>query len=289
MLISASYKTDLPAWYGEWFMNRLRAGFCEMRNPYNNVVSTVPLTREAVEGFVFWTRRIGPFLRHLPEVRERGYPFIIHHGLMDYPRALERTQVEPEQVARDLHTVAREYHPRVVIWRYDPILCTSLTPLEWHVRNFARLAALLAGATDEVVVSFAQFYQKTERNLARAAAEHDFTWEDPTTEVKCELIAELAGIAQAQGIQLAVCAQSGYVVPGTVEARCVDPFRLSEVAGYAIHAPKQPHRPGCGCYQARDIGAYNTCPHGCAYGYTVASCDGARQRHQRHDPQAAGL
>jgi len=289
MIISASYKTDLPAWYGEWFMNRLRAGFCEMINPYNNVVSTVPLTRETVDGFVFWTRNIGPFLPHLPEIRERGHPFIVHQGMMGYPRELERTQVDPARAARDVHALARDYSPRVTVWRYDPILFTSLTPFEWHLSNFARLAALLAGATDEVVVSFAQVYKKTERNLDKAAKVHGFTWEDPADEVKRELVAALAAIAQTHGMQLAVCAQSGLLVPGAVEARCVDPFRLSEVAGYAIHAPKKPHRPGCGCYQAKDIGAYNTCPNGCLYCYAVAGCEGARQRYQRHDPQAARL
>lgn len=289
MIISASYKTDLPAWYGEWFMNRLRAGFCETLNPYNSALSTVPLTRETVEGFVFWTRNVGPFLPHLPEVRERGFPFLVHHGLMAYPRALELTPVAPERVAREVHLLAREYHPRAVVWRYDPLVCTSLTPLDWHVRNFARLAALLAGATDEVVVSFAQLYQKTQRNLDRAAREFGFTWDDPTEEVKRELVAVLAGIAQAHSMQLTVCAQSGYLVGGALEARCVDPFRLSDVAGYAIHAPQKPHRPGCGCYQAKDIGAYNTCPNGCVYCYAVAGCEGARQRYGRHDPTAARL
>lgn len=289
MLISASYKTDLPAWYGEWFMTRLRAGFCEMLNPYNNRTSTVSLTRESVEGFIFWTRNIGPFLRHLPEVRQRGFPFIVHHGLMAYPRALERTQVSEAQAVTNLHALARDYHPRVAVWRYDPILFTSLTPYEWHVSNFARLAGLVAGAIDEVVISFAQIYQKTQRNLDRAAQAHGFTWEDPAAEVKRKLVGELVAIAQARGIQVAVCAQSEYAVAGSVEARCVDPFRLSEVAGYAIHAPKKPHREGCGCYQAKDIGAYNTCPHGCTYCYAVASCEGARARYQRHDPLVARL
>ncbi|MEN6548876.1 MAG: DUF1848 family protein, partial [Armatimonadia bacterium] len=121
MIISASYKTDLPAWYGEWFMNRLRAGYCEVANPYNNAVSTVPLTPPEVDGFVFWTRNIGPFTKYLPEVRERGYPFVVHVGVLGYPQALERTQVPPERAAEDMRKLAGAYHPRNAIWRYDPI------------------------------------------------------------------------------------------------------------------------------------------------------------------------
>lgn len=289
MIISASYKTDIPAWYGEWFVNRLRAGYALVANPYNNVVSRVELTREAVDGFVFWTRRIRPFLKHLPELRERGFPFIVHQGILGYPRELEVTQMPVEQAAEDMHLPAREYHRRTAIWRYDPILFTSLTPFEWHLSNFQRIAEQVSGATDEVVVSFAQIYQKTQRNLEQAAREHGFTWEDPADEVKRELAGQLAEIAREYGIQLSMCAQSQYLVEGVAEARCVDPFRLSEVAGYMIEAPKKPHRKGCGCYQSKDIGAYNTCPHGCVYCYAVAGCTAARERLKGHDPEAERL
>lgn len=74
MIISASYKTDIPTFYGEWFINRLRAGSCKMRNPYSGRVYHVDLTREGVDGIVFWTKNIGPFLEALKEVQEKGYP-----------------------------------------------------------------------------------------------------------------------------------------------------------------------------------------------------------------------
>lgn len=202
--------------------------------------------------------------------------------------ALERTQVAPARAAATLHTLARDYHRRAAVWRYDPLLLTSLTDCEWHLRNFRRLAGMLAGATDEVVISFAQFYAKTRRGLQRAAREHGFTWEDPAEEVKRALVGELSGIARGHGLQLTVCAQSHYVVPGAREARCIDPLRLSEVAGYMITAPQKPHRT-CGCYQSKDIGTYNTCPHGCVYCYAVAEAQAARTRHRLHDPLSARL
>lgn len=289
MIISASYKTDLPAWYGEWFISRLRAGYALVANPYNNVVSRVSLTRDSVDGFVFWTRWIRPFLGHLPEVRERGFPFIVHQGILGYPRALESTQTPVERAAQDMHTLAREYHPRVAVWRYDPILFTSLTPFDWHLSNFRQIAGQVAGATDEVVVSFAQIYQKTRRNVEQAAREYGFTWEDPADEMKRELAGRLAQIAGEYGLQLSMCAQSQYIVRGVAEARCIDPFRLSDVAGYMIQALKKPHRKGCGCYQSKDIGTYNTCPHGCVYCYAVASCPAAKARLKQHDPAGERL
>ena len=79
MIISASYKTDIPTFYGEWFMNRLRAGYCKMINPYNRRTVLVPLARTDVDGFVFWTKNVAPFLMYLREVHERGYPFVVQH------------------------------------------------------------------------------------------------------------------------------------------------------------------------------------------------------------------
>jgi len=77
MLISASYKTDIPAFYGEWFINRLLAGYCKMVNPYGRQIYTVSLARHDAEAFIFWTKNLGPFLRYLPEVASRGYPFVV--------------------------------------------------------------------------------------------------------------------------------------------------------------------------------------------------------------------
>ena len=77
MIISASYKTDIPTFYGEWFMNRLKARYCKMVNPYSQQVYSVDLTPKSVDGFVFLTKNIGPFLKPLAEVKRIGYPFIV--------------------------------------------------------------------------------------------------------------------------------------------------------------------------------------------------------------------
>ncbi len=84
MIISASYKTDIPTFYGDWFMRRLHAGYCKSVNPYSRQVYRVPLDRQAVDGFVFWTKNIAPFLKHLPAVRERGFPFVVQYTINGY-------------------------------------------------------------------------------------------------------------------------------------------------------------------------------------------------------------
>ncbi|MCA9049546.1 MAG: DUF1848 family protein, partial [Planctomycetaceae bacterium] len=90
MIISASYKTDIPTFYGEWFMNRLRAGYCKMVNPWNRKqISRVSLDLRDVDGIIFWTKNIAPFIPHLEEVHGRGYRFVVQHTINAYPRALE--------------------------------------------------------------------------------------------------------------------------------------------------------------------------------------------------------
>lgn len=285
MIISASYRTDIPAFYGAWFMKRLEAGFCRVENPYSGLPYRVSLRREDVDGFVFWTKNLTPFMDSLATVRERGFPFIVEYSITGYPRQLEFSVVDSDRAVTHIRRLAADYGGRVPVWRYDPILFTSLTPPDFHRENFTRLAAALAGATDEVVISFAQIYQKTRRNLTWAAGKFDFTWDDPPDAVKLELAAELTTIAQQHRMRLTVCSQNQYIVPGAAAARCVDAGRLADVAGKSIRAPVKGNRPDCACHLSRDIGAYDTCPHGCVYCYAVRDRDLAQERYRQHDPE----
>lgn len=284
MIVSASYKTDIPAFYGEWFRRRLEAGFCRMVNPYNNRTATVPLNRDAVDGFVFWTRNLGPFTGALDAVAARGFPFVVQYTVTGYPRGLDAATIEAERAIGHIASVAARFGRRAAVWRYDPVVFSSLTPADWHRATFARLAARLAGAVDEVVVSVMQPYRKTGRNLDAAAGAQGFAWRDPPADEKRALLVDLAAVAADQGLRFAVCGQPELVAPGAAEARCIDAARLSDVAGRPIRAARKPHRPTCACDASRDIGDYNTCPHGCVYCYAVQSRTLAKRRFAAHDP-----
>lgn len=289
MIISASYKTDIPAFYGDWVRARLRAGEAWVRNPYGGPPFRVGLTPEEASGIVFWTRNLEPFAPHLPEVRDAGLPFVVQYTVLGYPTALDRAVIAPERSVAALHRLAQDWGPRAGVWRYDPILLTSLTPPAWHLETFGRLAEALRGAVDEVIVSFAQIYRKTERNLTQAAAAHGFTWSDPPAEDKRTLLAALRDIATAHGLRLSLCAQRELLTDGVHDAACIDAIRLRDVAGGPLRSTRKAHRKACGCWQSRDIGAYDTCPHGCTYCYAVRSRELAKTRRQGHDPANAFL
>jgi hypothetical protein len=281
VIVSASYRTDIPAFYADWFLRRLDAGFARVANPYGGEVQTVPLTPGAVAGLVLWTRNIRPLLPHLDRVRALA-PFTVQFTATGYPRALESSVIAAGEAVAQLAELSRRFGRRVAVWRYDPIVTT---PLIDHERNFAALAKALAGTVDEAVLSFVHPYRKTARNLDRAGV----AWRDPPAGEKRELLARLAAIAADHSIAATLCTQPDLVGAGLGAARCIDAARLSDVAGRPIAARESGNRPGCLCARSRDIGAYDTCPHGCAYCYAVADRDRAVARFKAHDPAAARL
>lgn len=284
MIISASYKTDIPAFYGEWFMNRLQAGYCKVVNPYNRQLNHVNLQPDKVDGFVFWTKNIGPFTKHLPEVQLMGFPFIIQHTINSYPRALEKAVIKKETAIEQVRRISDRFGPRVCVWRYDTIINSSVTPREHHLETFSQTARALEGAVDEVVISFARFYQKTQRNMRIAGEENGFVWSDPDDEWKNSLAIELASIAASHQIKLTVCGQPQRPSATCDEAHCVDAIRLSEIASRPLDADIKGNREGCACFKACDIGEYDTCPHGCVYCYAVRNQSLASRRYRQHDP-----
>ena len=289
MIVSASYRTDIPAFYAGWFLARLAAGYATVRNPYGGADYRVPLDREAVDGFVFWTRNPAPFDAALDAVAVRGTPFVVQVTITGYPQALETSVVDADRIVDVVRRLADRFGPRTIVWRYDPLIATSLTPPAWHRDNFARIAARLEGATDEVVLSWTTIYAKTERNLRRASRNAAFDWDDPPDDDKRALLTDLAAIAADRGMRPTLCSQPDLLADGIAPAKCIDAERLSDIAGYPITAREKGNRPGCPCAESRDIGAYDTCPHGCVYCYAVRDRRAAKQAYGRHYADAERL
>jgi hypothetical protein len=288
VIISASYRTDIPAFYAGWFMARLRAGFCAVGNPYGGATHRVSLAPGEVDGFVFWTRNLRPLLPYLDEIR-RMAPFTVQFTLTGYPRSLESSVIAVEEAVEQLRELRRRFGSRAAVWRYDPVVFTSALDVEAHAASFDRIAAELTGTVDEVVLSVMHPYQKTRRNLDRAARTHGFAWHDPPDGEKRALLAWLATIAAERGIAPTLCSQPDLLVPGLGEARCIDADRLSDVGQCAVAARESGNRPGCRCALSRDIGAYDTCPHGCVYCYAVSSHSRAVANFRSHDPASERL
>ncbi len=288
MIISASYKTDIPAFYGQWFVNRLAAGYCLMRNPMNRKVIRVPMTRNEVEGIVFWTKNFRPFMKHVHVVEASGIPFIVQYTINGYPKSLENHVVDWRKSVETAKDLAARFGPRCVAWRYDTVIFSRETPPTFHIENFSRIADALQGVTDEVVISFMQLYRKTARNMDKMAVDHANSWWDPSLEEKRVLASQLFQLARDRDITLTICSQPE-IVTIQPSSRCIDSGRLEAVGGRLISAKTLGNRPGCECAASRDIGDYDTCPHGCVYCYAVRSQELAVKRFRMHDPESEFL
>lgn len=288
MIISASYKTDIPAFYGAWLVNRLRSGYCMMRNPMNRRPIRVELSKPHAEGIVFWTKNFRPFMKHVDAVAEMDFPFTVQYTINGYSPNLEHNVVNWEHSVETSHALASRFGPRCVVWRYDTIIFSAETPVDHHLFNFERIAKSLRGATDECVISFMQVYRKTKSNMDKMAERANNPWWDPPISQKKELAKTLHEMAASYGIKLTICSQPDLI---TVQepSRCIDAQRLSDVAGRPLFAKTKGNRPGCECAASRDIGDYDTCPHGCVYCYAVRSNELAIRRFREHNPESEYL
>lgn len=281
-LVSASRRTDIAAFYAQWFMNRVRAGYCEWKNPFGGQTYRVSLAPEETAGIVFWTRYPAPLLPHLPELRKRGFVFYFHVTVNDFGRQLEPRNPALNRAVDAFRALSDAISPRLALWRYDPIILSDSMGFDYHVASFERLARRFEGSTERCLFSFVDYYGKTKRNLARI---NGVRCEDPALEVKQRLVAELAAIGAAHGITLYACCEDDLVGGAVRKAHCVD----VELIRPDLTLKARPSRGQCGCVGSVDIGAYDTCRFGCVYCYATSSWEAAGERSRRHDPAAPAL
>jgi DNA repair photolyase len=291
MIISASRRTDIPAFYAEWMVNRVRAGFCTVPNPFNrHQVSRVSLRPADVEVIVFWTRNPRPLTPHLGQLDERGLRYYFQFTILGYPRELDPKSPPVAAAVEAFKTLSDRLGPSRVIWRYDPLIFTSLTTTDFHRENYGRLAEALRGSTRRSVVSVVDMYRKAERRLKSldhtpAAVE---TW-DP--ERMGGLLRDLARLATANGMEIVSCAEEiDLACFGIRPGKCVDDAVIAEAFRIQVTPKKDAtQRAACGCVVSRDIGMYDSCLFGCQYCYATQSFERARVNFDQHNPTSPSL
>lgn len=296
-VISASRATDIPAFHAQWFMSRVRAGYCLWQNPFNPGQQQY-ISFEKCAAVVFWSKDPRPLLPHLAEIEARGLQFYFQYTLNDY----EREGLEPGLPALEQRVAAfLELSERIgrhrVIWRFDPILLGAGLGVADILERLRALAERLAPHTEKLVFSFLDMYRKTRRHLKSL----DPRYRPPDVEEARQLAEGIARInaGLSRPLTLAACAETmdlrrfGVAQNSCIDARllcrlCPEDAEIQRMyAGTApqeqvslFSAPKAPsarspkdsgQRPACGCAPAKDIGRYNTCPHLCAYCYANSS------------------
>lgn len=262
MIISVSRRTDIPAFYSEWFFNRVKEGFVYVVNPFNSKqVSKIELTPKTVDCFVFWTKDAEPMINRLDEIKDFKYYF--QFTITSY-----RNDVEPgARMKKDIIDSSKRLSDKIgrekIIWRYDPILLNDFYTKEYHYQWFEKFCMQLSGYTEKCIISFLDLYKKTERNTKglniNSISENDMK----------DLARNLAIIASKYKIDIETCSEgidlSEY---GVKKGKCIDDKLISRILNVPIEVKKDDtQREVCGCVKSVDIGQYNTCKHYCLYCY----------------------
>lgn len=274
MIISASRRTDIPALYPEWFVNRLRAGEVLVPNPYNRKkVSRIRLTPDTVDCIAFWTKNPEPILPFLKEIDCMEYEYYFQMTITDYEEEMEENLPSTAESMATFLLMSEQLGKERMDWRFDPILLTKKYTIPYHLEQFEMMCDWLHGATTRCILSFVDSYKNS-----------------PYLELEGEEMQELAeGLSKIAGkyrLPLYTCAEkidlSGY---GIAHCACIDKEKIHRLIGYKLDLKKDAgQRRECGCAESIDIGMYDTCINGCKYCYATGSLESARKKHQQHDP-----
>jgi len=286
VIISASRRTDIPAFYGQWLLNRLKAGEVLVRNPLNRKqVSAISLKKENVDCFVFWTKDPGPFLPFLDELDSYNIPYYFSITITAYGRDMEKGMRRKKDIVDSVKELSSRIGVERVIWRYDPILFTEKLDTSFHLGAYESLAGALEGSTEKCIFSFLSEYGKIggfirDRGVVK-----------PDREQVRILVKRMSEIAMKRGMTLASCALTEDFSEYAVEHNsCVDPLLIEKLCGYAIQSRKDKSQRGaCGCAESRDLGTYNTCLHGCLYCYANRNPASIRAKAALYNPDSPML
>lgn len=278
MILNTGNRTDIPAYYSEWFYNRIKEGFVLARNPYYpEQVLKYKLSPEVIDCICFCTKNPGPMLDRLDEIKNFGQFWFV--TITPYGKDIEPYVPDKEKVLSDFCILSERVGKNAVGWRYDPIFLSERYSMEFHISAFAKMAERLKGKTSQCVISFIDLYEKTKKNFpgVKAVSRQDAVM----------LTKELVRIAQKNEMKIYTCAEGDYLAEyGADCGGCMRTEVIERAIGCALKIPKskKSSRETCNCLLGNDIGMYNTCPHGCLYCYANYDMSIVKENLKSHNP-----
>ena len=279
MIINTGQRTDIPAFYADWFVNRLKAGFVLVRNPYNpRSVTRYRLSPEVVDLIGFCTKNPAPMLPHLDLLRPYGQYWYV--TITPYGKEIEPWVPDKWEVLDSFRRLSDTVGPDRMGWRYDPVFISGEYPAERHIRAFEYMAQTLSGYTRTAVISFVDLYEKTKRNFPEVRP--------VTAEQRLLLGKVFVEIAGQYGMTVRPCGEGDELARfGADCSGCMTVAMYEQALGRRLKVPKTaPARKECACYLGGDIGAYNTCGHLCRYCYANYDAATVRKNLAAHDPES---
>lgn len=280
MIISASRRTDIPAYYAKWLYHRIREGYVLVRNPMNfHQISKINLSPEMIDGIVFWTKNPAPMMPGLEELKK--YPYYFQFTLNPYGDDVEPALPSKRNV---IIPCFLELSGRIgaerVIWRYDPILVNQKYTVEKHMLYFEMLANILNGYTRKCIISFIDMYRNTVNNGKELKLRS-------VTEDDMHILAEgFSKTAKRYGMELDTCSEQADLSRyGIHHSHCIDQALFERLGNCSLNVGKDPNqRKACGCVASIDIGAYNSCKNLCKYCYANFNPKMIDRNYRLHNP-----
>ncbi len=282
MIINTGQRTDIPAFYAEWFANRLREGFVCVRNPFDqSQVSRYRLDPSVVDVVGFCTKNPAPMFPYMDLLKDYGQYWFV--TITPYGRDIEPNVPDKHCLLEDFKKLSDIVGVDSVGWRYDPIFISDKYSMDYHRRAFDAMSAVLEGYTKTAVISFIDLYPKVRRNFPEAR--------EVTKEQRLALGKDIIEMASIRGMTVKPCAEGDDLAPfGADCSGCMKISDYEKAIGEHLNAPKKKGaRDACSCYLSCDIGAYNTCRHLCRYCYANADPEEVLARSSLHDPRSPFL
>lgn len=281
MIIDTGNRTDIPAFYSEWFMNRIREGYVMVRNPYSpEQVSRYRLDPEVVDALMFCSKNPEPMVKYLDELdRFRMIWFVT---ITPYGKGIEPGVPDKRRVMESFKRISEHVGIKAMSWRYDPIFISDTYSVDYHIDAFERMASELEGYTERVVISFIDLFEKTKKNFPEAR--------EVVREERFALAKAFAETGKKHNMTIRSClegvelAQFGIDVTG-----CMSQTVIEQAIGEKLKIPASRHILDCDCFMGNDIGAYNSCAHFCRYCYANYDREAVIANMKKHDPKSPFL
>ena len=295
-VISASRRTDIPAFYMDWFMERIRLGFFETPNPYNGRIYRIQATVDRVHSIVFWSKNFGPFIQSEAgeKLTRQGYRLYFQFTVNSQAPLLEPGIPPLQQRLEQLEYICRHFNPATVAWRFDPICFyrNRNNELKNNLQDFTQIANTASHlGVRRCITSFMDFYPKI-RQKNRLNSEVKLV--DPPLETKIRVLTKLGKILENCEMTLEACCEPQVLAQlgqnaNAGSSSCISGSLLAELFGDSPCLKKdagQRVAAGCQCTRSRDVGSYrhHPCRHGCLYCYASPAMNaGANHKHFQSD------
>ena len=306
IIISASRSTDIPSFYPDWFIQRLKEGYVKWKNPFNGVSSYVSFSKTRL--FIFWTKNPKPIIKYLNFLDEKIENYYFHYTLNDYDQEKLEPNVPDVQSRIDTFIkLSEKIGKNKVIWRFDPLILTNTIGINELLIKVENIGNQIKDHTEKMVFSFAdiKLYKKVQNNLRK----NSINYQEFNERLMNEFASGLQKLNMHWNFEIGTCAEK---IPlekyGILHNKCIDDNLIiklfnndkilmdflgvklipGDIFNSDITIKKtrdnkdKGQREFCGCIYSKDIGEYNTCPHLCEYCYANASKEIAIENWKRH-------